>query len=106
MRRLIPWLQKAATTGSAAQQSQPERPPAAAPSSMKTFPSGIKPLCSPAGAIVDIVFVHGLTGDREKRWIASDTSEPWPKVLLPSQLPTARILTFKYDAYVTDWRGM
>ncbi|KAJ4288699.1 hypothetical protein N0V88_007230 [Collariella sp. IMI 366227] len=53
-----------------------------------------------------IVFVHGLTGDREKTWTASDASEPWPKALLPSELPTARILTFGYDAYVTDWRGM
>ncbi|KAK4233048.1 P-loop containing nucleoside triphosphate hydrolase protein, partial [Achaetomium macrosporum] len=106
MRLLIPWRPKAKTTGSAAQQSQPERPPAAASSSTKTFPSGIKPLCSPAGAIVDIVFVHGLTGDREKTWTASDASEPWPKALLPSELPTARVLTFGYDAYVTDWRGM
>ncbi|KAK4233072.1 hypothetical protein C8A03DRAFT_39245 [Achaetomium macrosporum] len=106
MRRLISWRPKAATTGSAAQQSQPERPPVAASSSTKTVPSGIKPLCSPAGAIVDIVFVHGLTGDREKTWTARDASEPWPKTLLPSELPTARVLTFGYDAYVADWQGV
>ncbi|KAH7012605.1 uncharacterized protein B0I36DRAFT_52432 [Microdochium trichocladiopsis] len=29
-----------------------------------------------------------------------------PKALLPSKLPTARVLTFGYDAYVADWRGV
>jgi len=53
-----------------------------------------------------IVFVHGLTGDREKTWTARNASEPWPKTLLPSELPTARVLTFGYDAYVADWRGV
>ncbi|KAB5581159.1 hypothetical protein GE09DRAFT_1168377 [Coniochaeta sp. 2T2.1] len=53
-----------------------------------------------------IVFVHGLTGDREKTWTARGASEPWPKALLPSELPTARVLTFGYDAYVADWRGV
>lgn len=52
------------------------------------------------------MFVHGLTGDREKTWTHPDTSEPWPKTLLPSKLPNARILTFGYDASVADWRGM
>jgi hypothetical protein len=47
-----------------------------------------------------------LTGDREKTWTAHDASEPWPKALLPSELPTARVLTFGYDAYVADWRGV
>lgn len=53
-----------------------------------------------------IVFIHALTGDRERTWTASVASEPWPKTLLPSTLPTARILTFGYDAYVADWRGV
>jgi protein SERAC1 len=26
--------------------------------------------------------------------------------LLPSKVPNARILTFGYNAYVMDWRGM
>ncbi|KAI8950933.1 hypothetical protein F4801DRAFT_601739 [Xylaria longipes] len=76
--------------------SQPER---------KTFPTGIKELYSPpAGSTVDIVFIHGLTGHRERTWTAKSASEPWPKMLLASKLPTARILTFGYDAYVSDWR--
>ena len=53
-----------------------------------------------------IVFVHGLTGDREATWTAQGASEPWPKTLLPSILPTARVLMFGYDAYVVDWRGV
>lgn len=52
------------------------------------------------------MFVHGLTGDREGTWTAKQTSSPWPQTLLPSKFPHARVLTFGYDAYVADWRGM
>lgn len=31
---------------------------------------------------------------------------PWPETLLPSKVSNARILTFGYDAYVSDWKGM
>ncbi|CAI4218829.1 unnamed protein product [Parascedosporium putredinis] len=80
---------------------------AATPSaSNKSFPSGIKPLYTPNDAVVDIVFIHGLTGDRERTWTAHDADEPWPKTLLPSQLPKARTLTYGYDAYVTNWTGV
>ncbi|KAK3201190.1 hypothetical protein GRF29_185g80032 [Pseudopithomyces chartarum] len=74
--------------------------------STKTFPSGIKLLYNGENIIVDIIFIHGLTGDREKTWKAKDAAKPWPKALLPSKVPNARILTFGYDAYVADWRGM
>ena len=53
-----------------------------------------------------IVFVHGLTGGREKTWKAKSAAAPWPQTLLPSELPNVRILTFGYDAYMADWRGM
>lgn len=53
-----------------------------------------------------IIFIHGLTGDREKTWGANNGDASWPQALLPSELPDARILTFGYDAYVADWRGM
>ncbi|KAK8038562.1 hypothetical protein PG993_006973 [Apiospora rasikravindrae] len=72
----------------------------------RAFPSGIKLLHCPSDCTVDVVFVHGLTGDREKTWTAHNESEPWPQTLLPSRLPTARVLTFGYDASVADWKGM
>ena len=92
--------------------------------STKAFPSGIKVLHEVQDYIVEyvyffqengniandssssIVFVHGLTGDRERTWTADGASEPWPKSLLPSKIPNARVLTFGYDAYVADWRGV
>ncbi|KAI1171350.1 hypothetical protein F4777DRAFT_565724 [Nemania sp. FL0916] len=51
-------------------------------------------------ARVDVVFVHGLTGHREKTWTAEGETDPWPKSLLPKDLPTARIILYGYDADV------
>ncbi|PMD32818.1 hypothetical protein L207DRAFT_440216, partial [Hyaloscypha variabilis F] len=53
-----------------------------------------------------IIFIHGLTGDRERTWTAKNASLPWIKTLLPTEIPNVRILTFGYDAYVASWRGM
>lgn len=53
-----------------------------------------------------IIFIHGLTGHREKTWKAKGATGPWPKTILPSRMPNARVLTFGYDAGVVDWRGM
>ncbi|KAB8077500.1 hypothetical protein BDV29DRAFT_56132 [Aspergillus leporis] len=64
------------------------------------FPDGVEVLHDCANATVDICFIHGLTGDRITTWTAQGQSDPWPKTLLPSQLTTARILTYGYDAYV------
>ncbi|KAF7510444.1 hypothetical protein GJ744_006723 [Endocarpon pusillum] len=72
----------------------------------KIFPSGLRLLHQPDAAVVDIVFIHGLTGDREKTWSGNSAVTPWPKILLPKELPQARILTFGYDAYIADWRAM
>jgi hypothetical protein len=33
-------------------------------------------------------------------------SRPWPETLLPSKVTNARILTFGYDAYVAQLRGV
>jgi hypothetical protein len=68
-------------------------------------PLGIEILHEHAKAIVDIVFVHGLTGDRERTWHSvPDRRHPngvlWPKELLPDSIPESRILTFGYDACI------
>jgi len=46
-----------------------------------------------------IVLVHGLTGNRQNTWTHND-GVFWPQDLLPKDLPTARIMTFGYDADV------
>ncbi|PSK36144.1 hypothetical protein B9Z65_5959 [Elsinoe australis] len=49
---------------------------------------------------VDVVFVHGLTGNRDKTWTHASTSCFWPEELLPTDLPNARVYTYGYDADV------
>ncbi|KAI0441064.1 Alpha/Beta hydrolase protein [Xylaria telfairii] len=63
------------------------------------FPDGVKVLHDCPDAIIDVCFVHGLTGNRESTWTARGQSAPWPKTLLPPKLGKARILTYGYDAY-------
>ncbi|OQE13599.1 hypothetical protein PENFLA_c045G00723 [Penicillium flavigenum] len=72
----------------------------------KTFSYGIKLLYGPDDGNIDIIFIHGLTGDRDATWTARVATDPWPKALLPHIIPTARILTFGYDANVADWKGV
>ncbi|KAI1271149.1 Alpha/Beta hydrolase protein [Xylaria sp. FL0933] len=61
---------------------------------------GLKVLREPHEANLDIVFVHGLTGDRIKTWTHSESQSFWPRDFLPATLPDARIFTFGYDADV------
>ncbi|KAF4465147.1 hypothetical protein FALBO_8007 [Fusarium albosuccineum] len=60
--------------------------------------SGIKLLRSSKCDDIDIVFIHGPMGDCEGTWTAKSATEPWPKALLPLELPTARIFTYGYEA--------
>ncbi|KAH7260608.1 Alpha/Beta hydrolase protein [Fusarium solani] len=75
------------------------------PSLSESFPDGVKVLRDCPDATVDICFIHGLSGNREKTWRGHGHSEPWPKTLLPSKLTRARILTYGYDAYVVAKSG-
>ncbi|KAI1359009.1 Alpha/Beta hydrolase protein [Xylaria arbuscula] len=47
---------------------------------------------------VDIVFVHGLGGQKQRTWTRDGIF--WPGQLLPTDVPEARILVFGYDANV------
>ncbi|VUC30593.1 unnamed protein product [Clonostachys rosea] len=78
--------------------------PMRATSREEPFPSGIKQLYgSPETSDTYIVFVHGLDGNREKTWTAKGAAEPWPKAILPLELPSARILTL--DTMRTQQNG-
>ncbi|KFY20606.1 hypothetical protein V491_03571 [Pseudogymnoascus sp. VKM F-3775] len=65
-------------------------------------PFGALILTDITDALVDIIFVHGLTGHRENTWTAEGENEPWLKSLLPTYLPTTRIITYGYDANIVN----
>ena len=50
-----------------------------------------------------IVFIHGLTGGRDRTWSATDAGDPWPLLLLSEDLPNVRLITYGYDADVVHW---
>ena len=54
-------------------------------------------------ASVDIVFVHGLTGNAYNTWLHKDTRVHWPSELLRQDIPDARILSFGYDADIVNF---
>ncbi|KAF5003679.1 hypothetical protein FDECE_9789 [Fusarium decemcellulare] len=76
-----------------------ESAPVTIPPPQDSFPDGVKVWYSPDDATVDICFVHGLSGNRDKSWRGEGLSTPWPVAFLPSKNPKARLLTYGYDAY-------
>ncbi|KAE8450572.1 hypothetical protein EG329_006303 [Mollisiaceae sp. DMI_Dod_QoI] len=61
-----------------------------------------KVLHDPPQPVVDIFFIHGLTGDREKTWTRTKGKLEcfWPRDLLPEDISNARIAVWGYDASV------
>jgi pimeloyl-ACP methyl ester carboxylesterase len=51
---------------------------------------------------VDIVFVHGLTGNAYNTWLHNDTMVHWPSQILRHDIPDVRILSFGYDADIVN----
>ena len=56
-------------------------------------------------ASVDIIFVHGLTGNAYSTWLHKGTGVHWPSQLLQQDLLDVRILSFGYDADIANLRG-
>lgn len=131
MRRLLRRLKSSTEDGTnnASSRGTTITPPAILTPSQKTSSTGIKLLYAAETSVVElvhyflwsgllgetesltsclysIIFIHGLTGDQQRTWTAANAPGPWPLILLPSKLSNVRILTFGYDAYVTDWRGL
>lgn len=55
--------------------------------------------------IYSIILVHGLHGDQKTTWIcgSGNGSVFWPKDLLSTDIPNARIFTFGYDAKIVHF---
>ncbi|MCJ1345407.1 hypothetical protein MMC31_003614 [Peltigera leucophlebia] len=55
--------------------------------------------------LVDIIFVHGLTGNSYDTWLDKKSKTYWPVHLLRHSLPNARIMAFGYNADVAKFIG-
>lgn len=75
----------------------------------RLFPNGrtygLRVLHDPVEPLVDLIFVHGLTGDSYSTWLEAKSGIYWPVHLLSKDVPDARIMTFGYDADVTKFLG-
>ncbi|KAG6141930.1 hypothetical protein E4U28_002845 [Claviceps purpurea] len=62
--------------------------------------NGLRVLCDPKDAEIDIVAVHGLGGQGFHSWTTWDTkarkAKPWLQELLGADIPNARIMAFGY----------
>jgi pimeloyl-ACP methyl ester carboxylesterase len=63
---------------------------------LKLLPPEFSDTCS-------VIFVHGLTGNRETTWTDKQSGVFWPAHLLRRDVPETRILTFGYDADVAHF---
>ncbi|RSL37906.1 hypothetical protein CEP53_015375, partial [Fusarium sp. AF-6] len=83
---------------------EPERASITPKSIRKGANLGLEVLYEPPDGLVpavDIIFVHGLTGNSYGTWCSDEVH--WPSDLLKVDIPDARILSFGYDADVVGW---
>jgi hypothetical protein len=66
---------------------------------------GLRILHEPPEPLVDIIFVHGLTGNSYDTWLEMRSGIYWPVQLFSKDVPDARIMAFGYDADVTKFLG-
>jgi hypothetical protein len=66
---------------------------------------GIKILYNPSQATVDIVFIHGLTGNANSTWLHKKSNIHWPRDLIKEDIANARVMTFGYDVDVARFWG-
>ncbi|KAK3360430.1 hypothetical protein B0T25DRAFT_129975 [Lasiosphaeria hispida] len=77
--------------------------PSRAGQDQRADPLGLLVLHTPPERTVDILFIHGLGGTSLRSWCHDRLLENlWPKLWLPHELPTARILTFGYNAHFSS----
>jgi hypothetical protein len=58
-----------------------------------------------SNTVVDIIFIHGLTGNAYNTWLHQESGVHWPSKLLCQDIPNARIMTWGYDANVSSFWG-
>ncbi|KAI3317143.1 hypothetical protein HD806DRAFT_395882 [Xylariaceae sp. AK1471] len=85
----------------------PNSPVVPSTSIQKLFPAnkiyGLRDVYVPDDAVVDIVFLHGLNGRADTTFFHEGSGTFWPVDLLSKDVPNARILTYGYDAGVTNF---
>jgi len=55
--------------------------------------------------VVDVIFIHGITGNAYNTWRHASSGTHWPSELLPKDIPNARIMAWGYDASVISIWG-
>ncbi|KAL9040923.1 MAG: hypothetical protein Q9214_004294, partial [Letrouitia sp. 1 TL-2023] len=66
---------------------------------------GIHVLYDGSEACVDVVFVHGLTGNAYDTWLHKETGIHWPTDLLGQDISDIRVLSFGFDADIVRFFG-